>query len=342
MRNSNAPIMVASMWTATGVALSFIYLRLALKWRYRKRIGWDDWLVAFSWALLVVYTALTHIATIYGLGHHFLDIPPADLPLAVKYLTIGEFFAVLSLQTSKTSFAVTLLCLASKPWHHWILWCILVSLNIVMTFDAIQIFVSCTPTAKIWRPLLEGNCWDPKTVVDISLVAGAYSGFMDLLLSACPVALLWELRINRREKAGICATMSLGVFAGITAFIKTWYLPDVGRWEDLTYSCYVLLIWTAAEATITIVATSVPYLRLAFNDLRNKGRGSSTEAELVVHVEDLVPNSNIVYFGSTVEDRTVLTVPVPADTRQLTITGGTRVSQQGSGWRNYSIKLNPQ
>lgn len=180
------------------------------------------------------------MATKHGLGYHIVDIPDDDLPLALKYLTIAEFFAVLALQISKTSFAVTLLRLAGRSWHNWLLWGIIITLNVVMGFDAIEIFASCTPVAKIWRPLLAGSCWDPRVIIDVSIFAGAYSGVMDLILAGFPIVLLWPLRIERKEKIGVSVAMSLGVFAGIAAFIKTSYLPDIGRWQDVTCEFCIL------------------------------------------------------------------------------------------------------
>lgn len=184
--------------------------------------------------LLTIYTGLIHGATKYGLGSHYTDIPEADLPNATKYLTIGEFFAVLALQVSKTSFAVTLLRLAARTWHIWALWIIIVSLNIVMGIDAIIIFASCIPAEKIWEPTIAGKCWDPSYVVNVSIFAGVYSGFMDLLLALFPMILLRPLRIDRKEKIGVCIAMSMGVFAAIAAFVKSSYIPKLGRWKDVT------------------------------------------------------------------------------------------------------------
>lgn len=177
---------------------------------------------------------MTHVATKYGLGYHYLDIPDGDLPYAQKYLTIGEFFAVLALQISKTSFAVTLLHLVTRKWQTIGLWAVIVSLNVVMGIDAIIIFASCHPIEKIWRSDVPGKCWRPEVIVNVSIFAGVYSGVMDLVLAAFPIVLLQPLKIQKKEKIGVCVAMSLGVFAGITAFIKSSYMPKLGRWKDVT------------------------------------------------------------------------------------------------------------
>jgi len=149
------------------------------------------------------------------------------------------------------------------------------------------------------------------------------SGVMDLLLAGFPIVLLLPLKIERREKIGVCVAMSLGVFAGVAAFIKSSYLPQIGRWQDLTCkpsctlhtslipnisadSCYVLLIWAAAETSITIVATSIPYLRLAFRERGRSSRGYQVEDE--VHMDNIIQNSRVTW---TVEGGYNRTAPLP-------------------------------
>ncbi|KAF2637566.1 hypothetical protein P280DRAFT_509768 [Massarina eburnea CBS 473.64] len=262
MAENNATTVVGTMWTLNTVALVAIVARTYLKFQHGRAIAADDGMLWFSWCLLTIYTALTHVSTTYGLGYHFHDIPDEDLMPANKFLTIGEFFAVLALQASKTSFGITLLRLVTQRNLKWAIWFIIVTLNIVMGLDAIFVFASCTPTEKIWDPTLAGKCWKPEAVVNVSIFAGVYSGVMDLLLAVIPIFILKPLKMGVREKQAICFAMSLGIFAGIAAFVKSGYIPQLGRRDDVTFSSHRILIWAAAEASITIIATCVPYFRL--------------------------------------------------------------------------------
>lgn len=40
--------------------------------------------------------------------------------------------------------------------------------------------------------------------------------------------------MNKMEKIGVALAMSLGIMAGITAVLKTAYLPGMGHWQDFT------------------------------------------------------------------------------------------------------------
>ncbi|KAF2734537.1 hypothetical protein EJ04DRAFT_576797 [Polyplosphaeria fusca] len=277
MTDSNAPKLVASMWSITVIALVFFISRIYLKRRYGKKITTDDYLLGLSWIFTLLYTVSIYIATQYGLGHHLRDVSEDNLPKALMYMTIGEFLGLLGLQASKTSFAMTLLRLAVQQWQKWMLWFVIISLNLVLGLNTILIFSWCQPVQKLWNFSSPGTCWDAQLVIRIAVAAGSYSGIMDLLLAVFPVVLLWNLRIERREKVGVCVAMSLGVVAGVAAFVKTSYLPLLGEMTDLTYSMIPLLVWAAAEGAVTIVATSVPYIRLAYRARRNRDRGHRVE-----------------------------------------------------------------
>jgi len=68
---------------------------------------------------------------------------------------------------------------------------------------------------------------------------------MDFLLSAIPILLLWNLRIDKKEKFGVCVAMSLGVLAGIAAAIKTSYMELITRGADLTCKTLRLSLYSS-------------------------------------------------------------------------------------------------
>jgi hypothetical protein len=63
--------------------------------------------------------------------------------------------------------------------------------------------------------------------------------------------------------------------AAVACAIKTYYLPQVGTWTDFTYNTADTLIWALAEASITIVASSIPFLRLIVREVSSKSGSQS-------------------------------------------------------------------
>jgi hypothetical protein len=57
---------------------------------------------------------------------------------------------------------------------------------------------------------------------------------MDITLALLPWKFLWGLQMKRKEKIGVGIAMSMGIFAGATAIVKTSKLPrmlsmDLGK-----------------------------------------------------------------------------------------------------------------
>lgn len=282
---TDAPRIVVSLSIMTGVAFVFMVLRFFCKVRYHKKFGVDDHMLAAAWVCLVAYAALTITSTNYGIGLHINFISSEDLVTALRLLYVGRFIAIIALAISKTSFAVTLLHLAMTAWQRYVLWFIIVSLNIVMWFSALSLFIQCNPIQKAWDLNAAGTCWNPKIQVNIGISAGAYSALMDFCLALFPSFLIWNLQMKKAEKYAVIFAMSLGVFAGITAIIKTYFISGSQRSKDFTFTTANLLIWSGAETAVTIIAASLPFLRLLLKEAT--GKGKSTSRPDTYYLEDM-------------------------------------------------------
>ncbi|KAJ9193981.1 hypothetical protein DTO164E3_7569 [Paecilomyces variotii] len=277
-QNDQGPAILWGLWITTIVPCAIIALRLHGKNVLRKRFGWDDIIVSWSWVLLLIYTTLITAAVKNGLGKHIQDIPSStELTTALKLTYIGEFLAILACVLSKTSFALSLLRVVVDRWQVVLLWFIIFSMNSLMWLTAILTLAQCQPSAKLWDFQIKAKCWDPSIVTNFAIVSGAYSGVMDLVLALQPWFIVWKLPMTVKEKIGVALAMSLGVFAFILAMVKTSFLHNASNHEDYTYYSSSILIWTAAETGATIIAASIPSLRglvvQICTSLNNSGRG---------------------------------------------------------------------
>jgi len=57
MSETNTPKMVSAVWVMTVIAPVFPSLRIAVKRRFHKQVGWDDYFLVFSWVRQVCYTS---------------------------------------------------------------------------------------------------------------------------------------------------------------------------------------------------------------------------------------------------------------------------------------------
>lgn len=93
--------------------------------------------------LFLAFIVLSIYTTKYGLGSHYVDVDPELIPEALYLMPIGQFFAVISVAVSKSSFILTLLRLVQVPWQKAILWFMLGTINSFMLSISIVQFYQC-------------------------------------------------------------------------------------------------------------------------------------------------------------------------------------------------------
>ncbi|KAK0629553.1 hypothetical protein B0T17DRAFT_589293 [Bombardia bombarda] len=264
--SSNVPAMMATMIVCIIASLVFMMLRFYCKQILSSsRLGLDDYVLVFSWILFLVFCILSMQAAQYGLGKHLVDIDLVnDFPKALFLIPIGQFFAVLSISVSKSSFILTLLRLVTKPYQKVALWFMLLTINGSMLMIAIVQFYQCgaVPT----EGCIEGN-----TVIALGVFAAGYSAAMDIVLSAFPSLVIWNLQMKTREKVGVIVAMSLGLVAGVIGIYKSTTIPNVARDSDFTFGTAIVLIWLVAEFTATVMAASIPFFRPLVRKFSSKG-----------------------------------------------------------------------
>ncbi|KAK7962804.1 uncharacterized protein PG986_003629 [Apiospora aurea] len=269
--DSNVMAMTVSMIVCGVATLLFMSARFAAKALVRSKLGIDDYVLALSWFLFVVFIVLSIYTTGYGLGSHLdASFDMTKLPTLLFLLPIGQFFAVVAVAVSKSSFIITLLRLVEVTWHKAALWFMLVTILLSMgSISIVQFYQCATPE--------QHNCVPSDSVVGLGVFAAGYSAVMDLVLTAFPSVVIWGLQMKTREKIGIILSMSLGLLtnpitsAGVVGLYKTSTIPYVSRSADFAYGTSIVLIWLVAEVSATIVAASIPFYRPFFR--RNKSSG---------------------------------------------------------------------
>jgi len=117
----------------------------------------------------VAQSSLITLNTTIGYGKHIWDFHPKDLGTFLLLSNTGGFFSILAAMWSKTSFALTVLRL-SDGWVKKAVWFMIVSINALMGFSALATYIQCTPTHKLWNPLMtEGSCWPKQVIIDYNI-----------------------------------------------------------------------------------------------------------------------------------------------------------------------------
>ncbi|KAK4152707.1 hypothetical protein C8A00DRAFT_44252 [Chaetomidium leptoderma] len=108
------PYLSRVIWSLATLSALFLGLRLYCKlWRNRK-LWWDDHFLIASWIALVVSVALQSVAVAdHGLGQPFINLDAPSISAIVMYSYPAGFGCILATCWSKTSFAISLLCIST-------------------------------------------------------------------------------------------------------------------------------------------------------------------------------------------------------------------------------------
>jgi hypothetical protein len=147
----------------------------------------------------------------YGFGHHVAALDPATIPTLMHWAGIGSSPLILSVELSKSSFALTLVKLFRGSRVRWFLWFSITTTCVFLTVNFIVMYVRCTPVKRNWDMTVEGKCWSDDVVTAYSMFAAGYSALMDFVLALLPWKLVMTLQMKRREKMGVALAMSMGV-----------------------------------------------------------------------------------------------------------------------------------
>ncbi|KAJ4387463.1 hypothetical protein N0V93_008055 [Gnomoniopsis smithogilvyi] len=270
-----------SSWVFTGLSALFLGLRIGCKLRSRRGLWLDDHILTASWFALLGSTIITSVSVPLGLGQHVGNVPVQNLAQIGLFGNINGTFSILAAAWSKTSFALTLLrVMSQEKWARYFLWFAMISMNIFMLGNALFQWIKCWPISKTWDVLEPGTCWPAGFQTRWGIFAGSYSALIDIILAFLPWKFVWSLQMKTKEKVGVALAMSLGVFAGITSIFKTLTIPTLES-ADFPFNICDLIVWGAAESAVTIIAVSIPVLRILVKEvkmtIRQKYYGGTTD-----------------------------------------------------------------
>ncbi|ETS78578.1 hypothetical protein PFICI_10640 [Pestalotiopsis fici W106-1] len=257
------PQVNACIWALSGMAGAWLVLRIYCKFIRHRRLWWDDYILVASWLMLLGGNISITLAIQDGFGKHSWDIPFKNYPSMLFVSAFAGTFMIIGAAWSKTAFAVTLLRI-STGWQKSFIWFIIVSVNAVLGASAVMTWARCWPVEKLWMMSVAGECWSYKFNVRYNIFTAGYSGLMDITLAIIPWHILWGLSIDRKEKFSALGAMSMGIFAGITSFVKIYAIQDSGN-ADIADTVQLVVLATA-EIAVTIIAASIPILRALARD----------------------------------------------------------------------------
>jgi len=189
--NTAGPQANAVAWSLLAISAAFLAFRVFCKHvGQRGGLWWDDWILVASWVctesrpskwarstsliglvqqvIHLVACILLSVMVSMGYGRHPWDVEhQVDNVVTMVRTTL----TVTAAAWSKTAFGITILRLGEGQMK-WILWFIIVSLNIVSAIHAMFPWVNCQPLPKSWYSSLDGSCMSASIIRDLGYASG--------------------------------------------------------------------------------------------------------------------------------------------------------------------------
>ncbi|GAB7327540.1 hypothetical protein MBLNU13_g11404t1 [Cladosporium sp. NU13] len=263
----------AVCWSLVAASAILLFLRVYSKLWSRRGLWWDDHFLLISWFSLVIAVSINSYIVSLGFGQRMATISDENLQKIKLNTIIVAAFGIIATTTGKTSFAITLYRITAEKWMKYFLIFVIITINISMNLVWIFGLAKCTPFEKVYNSKVPGTCWDKAKLGKFQLFAAYYSAILDFVLAFIPWQILRNLTMKRREKVGVAVAMSLGAVAGATGIVKSVMVVHMTD-PDITYSRVDLTIWTLSEPAVSIMAISIPVLRMLYREIKSSSQRS--------------------------------------------------------------------
>ncbi|KAK8108920.1 hypothetical protein PG984_014721 [Apiospora sp. TS-2023a] len=266
---NRGPEILAVTGTLVGLTLCVVLLRLWVRLRMVRQLGWDDFFVAAAMALLFAEMMIIVPEVHYGAGRHWQYIhPPEHIPIGLHLNFATQPMCLVALTLTKVSVGVFLLRLAPTKNYRAFIHFIIGFTVLSSTAGFLTVFFQCRPLSFNWDNTTPGGqCISARNLKIATYFNSILSASTDLIFALLPIPMLINVQLNWKAKSAIIGILSLGVFATAAAIAKMAYLSNYGKYGDLLFDSADITIWTTIEITVAMIAGSIPCLKPLFKKI---------------------------------------------------------------------------
>ncbi|KAL6151979.1 hypothetical protein ACJQWK_04843 [Exserohilum turcicum] len=183
-----------------------------------------------------------------------------------------------------------------------------VSTNLGTTF---YIIFQCYPIQAAWKDGLIADgarCESTWHLEIVYYVCASVNIFTDWATALMPIALLWNVQMNRNTKISVAGILSLGFFTSISGFVRLKYIPKLTSEEHFAYGLGQLLIWSYAEPALGMIAGNIATLRPLFKRTLHLGSDKHSKPQSLKprSFSQNSPSDSYPSFEAELESRAVL------------------------------------
>ncbi|KAF1955477.1 hypothetical protein CC80DRAFT_549159 [Byssothecium circinans] len=266
------PNLTATVVT-TGL-IAFITMGLRVYTRLTtKSWGLEDWVMSVGCVPLLTLTIVTAIGSYYGIGakDRTLARPGNEkyVETAYYWFFLYEVFYCTSIIFVKLSIAFMLNRIAGNKkgfiYANYGIMGLCASVNLG---SVLYIIFQCSPVEAAWKANLiaegRGKCLPPVYLQNVYYFCTSVNIFTDWATALMPIAILWNIQMNRNTKISVAVILGLGIFTSLSGLIRLKYTIGLTSDHDYLYGVANILIWGYAEPALGMIVGNIATLRPLF------------------------------------------------------------------------------
>lgn len=114
----------------------------------------------------------------------------------------------------KASIGLFLLRICVHRVQRWIIWTVIVVIEVYSFIFFLLFILQCRPTSLFWLRYNsdppKGTCWDAGVIAKVFVGYSVVSCITDWTYSILPIFLVWNLQMNKRLKISVVALLAAG------------------------------------------------------------------------------------------------------------------------------------
>ncbi|KAL9001092.1 MAG: hypothetical protein Q9188_005517 [Gyalolechia gomerana] len=252
---------LAVCWAFVIAAFLTTLLRVWVRVRLTRNLGWDDHNIIIAMATTIIGAGLITAQVISGgLGRHSYYLQPSQRRLFTA-LGWGDWIQTfITLMFTKISICLFLLRIVDSK-NIRVAMHVLIGCLVLFTAVFTCLFLGiCRPLKAHWNTGMDAICLSDNTVENIVIAQGVLSIITDLICAAFPIFFLRGLKIKLRTKMALCLLMGLGVITAVCCTVRT-ALSGAVKAKDATWDIAANVGWRLPEVNIGIACANAPALR---------------------------------------------------------------------------------
>ncbi|KNG89223.1 integral membrane protein [Aspergillus nomiae NRRL 13137] len=287
-RDSSRPWNIVCQSICLAASALVMAMRIYTKFFLRRSASWEDCMCPILGAgnhrLTLIVTDTCLIASVcfigyaiialeadkVGSGIHVAEVAKEDLAKYAKLANASQIMYGPLIFITKLSILllyIRVFAPAKKSWMyifiHGLLW---FNAAFYLTDTLLEIF-ACVPREKIWNPDVHGYCVNVNAMILATAILNTISDFSLLIL---PIFSVWRLHMQNTQKLGISAIFAAGLFACLSSAMRISISVQKNNTSDRTYDWFPEFLWTSAEISAGIIASSLPAVPSFFRHVKGK------------------------------------------------------------------------